>query len=135
MAKKKKSIQESATTVMVEGAEITSEEEDTPFTALCRKLTEINKTLDLTGYTIKNTTSAVINIKNQEKLADYSILAAQAMKTSEDLSELFKLGNVNYILIEGKNQKILCMTIGENKVNIIMENDADHMAVIKQLLP
>jgi predicted regulator of Ras-like GTPase activity (Roadblock/LC7/MglB family) len=134
MAKKKKSAHEAATTLLIEGVPITPYEEDPTFAMLRTRLAEINKTLGVTGYILRNANSATIDLKNQEKLTDYAILSSQAIGTSDELSELFDIGKVNHVLIEGKNQKILCLTMEGNNVAIFMENDTDHKAIIKQLL-
>jgi predicted regulator of Ras-like GTPase activity (Roadblock/LC7/MglB family) len=133
MTKKKKPIHETATTVLIEGVTITPYEEDPTFAMLRTRLAEINKTLGVTGYILRNANSATIDLKNQEKLTDYAILSAQAIGTSQELSELFDLGKVNHVLIEGKNQKILCLSTENNNVAIFMENDTDHKTIIKQL--
>ena len=133
MTKKKKPIRETATTVMIDGVPITPYVEDPTFTTLRTRLVEINKTPGVTGYILRNTTSATIDLENQDKLTDYAILSTQAVETSEELSELFTLGKVNYIIVEGKKHKVLCMILGENKVNIFMENGTDPTAIIEQL--
>ncbi|MFH1131258.1 MAG: roadblock/LC7 domain-containing protein [Pseudomonadota bacterium] len=135
MVKKKKHIHDAVETVMIDGVPITPFEEDPTFTALRTSLAEINKAPGVTGYILRNTTSAAIDLKNQEKLTNYAILSAQSIETGQELSELFDLGKVEHVLIEGKNHKIICMAIGENKVSIFMEKNADHTAIIGLLSP
>ena len=133
MTKKKKHMHDAVETVMIDGVPITPFAEDPTFTALRTCLAEINKTPGVTGYILKNTTSATIDLKNQENLTEYAILSSRAIETGLELSELLDLGKVENVLIEGKNHKIVCMIIGENRVNIFMEKDVDHVAIIEQL--
>jgi predicted regulator of Ras-like GTPase activity (Roadblock/LC7/MglB family) len=136
MVKKKKSIQETATTVVIDNeTAVPAVEEDQVFTSLCTNLVEINKCKGVVGYILRNATSATIDLKDPAKLVEYALLSSQALDSGKEISELFDLGDIENILIEGKDIKALCMTIGENKVNIFMEKDADHADILRRVLP
>ena len=38
------------------------------------------------------------------------------------------------MLVEGEKVKVLCMSIGENKVSVFMEKTATHSWIIKRIL-
>jgi predicted regulator of Ras-like GTPase activity (Roadblock/LC7/MglB family) len=133
MVKKKRSIHETATPVIVDDA--TSSEENQVFTDLSKNLAKIRKAKGVVGYILRSTTSATIDLKELEKLVDYAILSSQALDSSQEISDLFELDYVKSILIEGKEIKALCMTIDENKISIFMEKDADHADVLKKVAP
>jgi predicted regulator of Ras-like GTPase activity (Roadblock/LC7/MglB family) len=57
------------------------------------------------------------------------------LDSSREISELFELGDVDNILIEGKETKALCLVIGENKISIFMEKNADHADILKRVSP
>jgi predicted regulator of Ras-like GTPase activity (Roadblock/LC7/MglB family) len=136
MAKKKKSIQETATTLVVaEETATPAVEEDQTFTSLCTNLAEINKRKGVIGYILRNATSAAIDLKDPTKLVEYAILSSQALDSSKEISELFDLGDIENILIEGRDSKALCMAIGENKVAVFMEKDADHADILRRVPP
>jgi predicted regulator of Ras-like GTPase activity (Roadblock/LC7/MglB family) len=136
MAKKKKSIQETATTLVVaEETATPAVEEDQTFTSLCTNLAEINKRKGVIGYILRNATSAAIDLKDPTKLVEYAILSSQALDSSKEISELFDLGDSENILIEGRDSKALCMAIGENKVAVFMEKDADHADILRRVSP
>jgi predicted regulator of Ras-like GTPase activity (Roadblock/LC7/MglB family) len=136
MAKKKKSIRETTETVMIESeATVQAVEEDPTFASLRTSLTEISKCEGVTGYILRNAVSAVIDLKDPTKLADYAIMSSQAIDSSKEFSELFGLGDIENVLIEGKDAKILCLTVGENRVSVFMEKDADHKHIRKQISP
>jgi predicted regulator of Ras-like GTPase activity (Roadblock/LC7/MglB family) len=136
MVKKKKSIHETATTVVIDHeTAVPAVEEDQAFTSLRTNLAEINKCKGVIGYILRNATSATIDLKDPTKLVEYAILSSQALDSGKEISELFDLGDIENILIEGKDIKALCMTIGENKVNIFMEKDADHADILRRVSP
>jgi predicted regulator of Ras-like GTPase activity (Roadblock/LC7/MglB family) len=133
MVKQKRSIHETATTVIVENA--TSSEEDQVFTDLSKNLAEIRKAEGVIGYILRSTTAATIDLKEPEKLVEYAILSSQVLDSSREISELFELGDIESTLIEGKEIKVLCMVIGENKISIFMEKNADHADILKKVSP
>jgi predicted regulator of Ras-like GTPase activity (Roadblock/LC7/MglB family) len=133
MVKKKRSIHETATPVVVDG--VNSSEEDQVFTDLSKNLAEIRKAKGVVGYILRSTTSATIDLKEPEKLVEYAILSSQVLDSSQEISDLFELGDVESILIEGKEIKALCMAIDENKISIFMEKDADHADILKRVSP
>jgi len=133
---KKKSQQEAATTVIVDEDELSStSEEDQDFTDLSNKLAEIRKDKGVTGYIIRNTTSATIDLKEPEKIVEYAIFSSQVLDSTREISDLFELGDVESILVEGKENNALCMTINGNKISIFMEKDADHADILKRISP
>jgi len=136
MIKKKKSMNETATTMVINHeTAVPAVEEDQIFTSLRTNLAEINKCKGVIGYILRNATSATIDLKEPSKLMEYASLSSQALDSGKEISELFDLGDIENILIEGKDIKALCMTIGENKVNIFMEKDADHADILRRVSP
>ena len=136
MVKKKQSIQETATTVIVDDDPVvTLDEEDQTFKDLSNKLAEIRKDKGVIGYILRNTTSATIDLKEPEKIVEYAIFSSQVLDSSREISDLFDLGDVKSILIEGKENKALCIAIGENKISIFMEKNTDHADILKRVSP
>jgi predicted regulator of Ras-like GTPase activity (Roadblock/LC7/MglB family) len=123
MVKKTQSIQE-ATVLTVEDAHA--------FTSLRARLAEINKRQEVTGYILRNATTAIIDLKNHAPLTEYAILTSQTIDSAKEISELFNTGTIENILITGKDTKALCITRGENNVAIFMEKNADHKDILKQ---
>jgi predicted regulator of Ras-like GTPase activity (Roadblock/LC7/MglB family) len=136
MVKKKRSIHETATTIIVDDeTDVTSVEVDQVFTDLSKSLAEIRKRDGVVGYILRSTSSATIDLKEPEKIIEYAILSSQVVDSSREISDLFDLGDVESILIEGKEIKSLCMVIGENKISIFMEKNADHADILKRVSP
>jgi predicted regulator of Ras-like GTPase activity (Roadblock/LC7/MglB family) len=131
----KKSTQENATPIIVDEDEIATPEEDQTFKDLNEKLTKIRKNKGVIGYILRNTTSATIDLKEPEKIVEYAIFSSQVMDSSQEISNLLETGDVENVLIEGKENKVLCMKIDGNKISIFMEKDADDTDIQKQISP
>jgi predicted regulator of Ras-like GTPase activity (Roadblock/LC7/MglB family) len=131
----KKTSQEAATALLVDEDELGDSEEDHSFTDLSSKLAEIRKDKGVIGYIIRNATSATIDLKEPEKIVEYAIFSSQVLDSSQEISDLFELGDVKSILIEGKESNALCMTLDGNKISIFMEKDADQADILKKISP
>jgi len=130
MTKKKKSLEETATseTLTQPIAIETATAED-----LKTRLEEIKGYDGVIGYILRNATSATIDLKDPTKLIEYAILSSSALDAAEELSELFNLGDTRDILVEGRDTKILSLTIGENRISIFLEKNADIEKPLKKL--
>ena len=131
----KKTSQETETALIVDEDEVVDSEEDQSFKDLSSKLAEIRKDKGIIGYIIRNATSATIDLKEPEKIVEYAIFSSQVLDSSQEISDLFELGDVKNILIEGKESNALCMTLDGNKISIFMEKDADDASIQKQISP
>ena len=45
----------------------------------------------------------------------------------------FKLGRINHIVVEGRNAKVLSVTIGDHRISVFMNKKVDHNVVYKDL--
>jgi predicted regulator of Ras-like GTPase activity (Roadblock/LC7/MglB family) len=136
MVKKKQGIQENSTTIIVDEDDIADpSEEDQTFKDLSNKLAQIRKDKGVTGYILRNTTTATIDLKEPEKIVEYAIFSSQVLDSSREISDLYELGDVKSVLIEGKQNKTLCMNIDGNKISIFMEKNADDSDILKQISP
>jgi predicted regulator of Ras-like GTPase activity (Roadblock/LC7/MglB family) len=132
----KKTSQEAATALVVDEDELSADsEEDQTFTDLSSKLAEIRKDNGVTGYIIRNATSATIDLNEPEKIVEYALFSSQVLDSSQEISELYELGNIESILVEGKENNALCMNLDGNKISIFMEKDADHADILKRISP
>jgi len=128
MVKQKKDIQETVSELEPIAIERAAAEHN-----LRPILEEINNYDGVVGYILRNTTTAAIDLKDPTKLIDYAILSSSAFEASERLSELFDLGNVKNIIVEGKDTKTLHMRVGENNVSIFMERNADVKKILEKM--
>lgn len=86
------------------------------------------------GYILKNTKSASIDLKDPTKIIEYATLSSSTFETSEKLSDIFELGSIKQVIIEGGTAKLLSFADGENKVSVFMEKKIDHKRIYKDLL-
>jgi len=128
MVKKKRSFQEVAAV-----AEPVTVEETISLNNLRANLDEIKTYDGVIGYILRNSTSAAIELKDPTKLIDYAIISSSALDAGEELSKLFDLGAVKDIVVEGKGVKVLSLTVGENRISIFLEKDADCEKILKKL--
>jgi len=128
MVKKKRSFQEVAAVT-----EPVTVEETISLNNLRANLDEIKTYDGVIGYILRNSTSAAIELKDPTKLIDYAIISSSALDASEELSKLFDLGAVKDIVVEGKGIKVLSLTVGENRISIFLEKDADCEKILKKL--
>jgi predicted regulator of Ras-like GTPase activity (Roadblock/LC7/MglB family) len=128
MVKKKRDFQEfAAVTEPIAAEEVGSESN------LRASLEEIKTYNGVIGYILRNSSSAAIDLKDPTKIIDYAVLSSSALDASKEISKLFDLGEVQSIVVEGKNVKVLSLTINENKISIFLEKDADCEKILKKL--
>ena len=136
MVNKKQSIQKTEPPVIVENElSIPVIEEDSLFKSLNNNLKNLKNLKGIMGYIIRNAASATIDLKQSEKLVEYAIFTSQVMDSSKELAELFDLGDLVTILIEGQELKVLIMIIKENTINIFMDTSVDHINIAKKVSP
>jgi len=124
---KKKNIQEVAIAepVVIENVGILSNLHD--------RLEEVKSFEGVIGYILRDSTSAAIDLKDPSKIVEYAILSSTATETAAQISDLLDLGEPKNMVIQGKNMKVLCLTVNEDKVSVFMEKDADSERIIRKL--
>ena len=108
-------------------------EEPTSIASLRVSLDRIKSRPGIIGYIVRGPTSASVDVKDPSKIIDYAALSAEAMESSDSLSESFDLGKMCSIVLEGKNAKILLLKKGEQELTVFMEKSVDHNAIYKEL--
>jgi predicted regulator of Ras-like GTPase activity (Roadblock/LC7/MglB family) len=111
------------------------QEEDETFKDLGKKLVEIRKDQGIIGYIIRNKTSAAIDLNEPEKLVEYAIFSSQVFDAGREISTLFEIGDIRSIIIEGKENNVICMDIEGNKIAIFMEKSADYANILERVSP
>jgi len=107
---------------------------DNATTNLRVTLENINSEEGVIGYILRGPTSASVDLNDSSKIIDYAVLSATAFESSEALSKLFELGKIHNVVLEGKDVKILCATIGDQRLSVFMEKTVDHNSLYKRLI-
>lgn len=85
------------------------------------------------GYILRGPISAAVDVNDPSKIIDYAVLSAEALESSESLSEIFELGEISNIISECKTLKILSLTKGENQISVFMDKNVDHNSICKEI--
>jgi len=133
MPVRKKTIQADAEEQVDWAPKIEEKEEKTEIADLRSMLDDIKPRQGIIGYIIRGPTSASVDIKDPSKIIDYAALSSEAAESSENLSNTFGLGKVCYVILEGKNLKVLSLTKGEQQISIFMEKNVDHDQIYKEI--
>jgi hypothetical protein len=107
-------------------------EAESEYSCLAEVAQKIGAHEDVIGYILRNDSKATIDLDDQDKLVEYALLSTQAFESSSTFADEFGLGQVDSILVEGQEAKVLCVNLGENKLSIIMERFADADFVLKE---
>ena len=113
---------------------ISAESENSAFASLSTSLAEIRKLTGVIGYILRSNTMAIIDLNEGDRIVENAILSSQMHDSSIEMAELFNMGEVESVLVEGKTIKVLCMNVGENKISVFMEKSATHAGIIKRIL-
>ena len=131
---KKKTHLEISTELPDGAAVISVGDDNSVFANLAASLAEIRKLKGVMGYILRSNTSAIIDLTEQDKTIEYAVLSSQISESSSEMAKQFNLTDIESVLVEGKNVKVLCMCVGENKISVFMEKTATHAWIIKRIL-
>jgi predicted regulator of Ras-like GTPase activity (Roadblock/LC7/MglB family) len=122
-------------TELTNGVAMTSAfDEDSAFGSLGTSLSEIRKLKGVIGYILRGNTSAMLDLDELDKISQYAALAYQLNESGLEIAKQLNVAEVESVLVEGGNQKVLFMRIGENKISVFMEKSASHSSIIKRIL-
>ena len=100
---------------------------------LQEKLREIKDREGIIGYILRGADSASIDLKDPTKIVDYAVMATTAYETGEDIATLFEIGEVDTIILEGEDAKLLSSTVNKHRLSIFMDKSVDHNKLCKEL--
>jgi len=100
---------------------------------LQEKLQSIKGQEGIIGYILRGSNSASIDLKDPTKIIDYAVLSATAFEAGQDMSTMFEIGEVDSIIMEGENAKVMYMMVNGHRLSIFMENNVDHNKLCEDL--
>ena len=110
-----------------------AENEDPDYENAFAAVQEIRKREGVVGYILRGDSKATVDIDDPAKIIEYAMLSSQTFEAAETMEETFRLGNTESAIIEGKNLKVLCLRLGQNKISIFMEKRSDHTDILRVL--
>ena len=97
------------------------------------KLQEIKNQEGIIGYILRSKKSASIDVKDPTKIIDYAILSSAVFDVSQNMTEALQMGEVDTIVVESEETKLLSMNINNHRLSIFMEKSVDHNKLYKNL--
>ena len=122
-------------TQLDEEATCPTENEDSNYADLLETVQEIRKRTGVVGFIFKSDSKATVDINDSAKIIEYAMLSSEAFDSAKTLAATFKTGDTENILVEGKNLKMLCSELGQNKISIFMEKTCNHTSILRDLTP
>ena len=100
---------------------------------MLEKLQEIKDQEGIIGYILRGSKSASIDLKDPTKIIDYAVLSSAAFDASNNMTEALQMGEVNKIVVESEETKLLSMNINNHRLSIFMEKSVDHNQLYRNL--
>jgi predicted regulator of Ras-like GTPase activity (Roadblock/LC7/MglB family) len=101
------------------------QEEDSGYEEVLAVAQEIRKNNKVLGYILKSKSKATVDLNEPAKIVEHAMLSSQAFESSQAIAESLDLGEVGTAVVEGKDAKVLCLNLGENKVSLFLKKEAD----------
>ena len=100
---------------------------------LQEKLQEIKDQKGIIGYILRDQKSASMDLKDPTKIIEYAILSSTAFDVSRNMTENLQMGEIDNIVVESKETKLLAMNVNNQRLSIFMEKNVDHDKLYKNL--
>ena len=100
---------------------------------MLEKLQEIKDQEGIIGYILRGSKKASIDLKDPTKIIDYAVLSSAAFDASNNMTEALQMGEVNKIVVESEETKLLSMNINNHRLSIFMEKSVDHNKLYRNL--
>lgn len=100
---------------------------------LQEKLQEIKEQEGINGYILRGSKSASIDLKDPTKIIEYAVLSSTTFDMSENMTETLQLGEINTIVLESEETKLLSMNTNDHRLSVFMEKSVDHDKLSKSL--
>ena len=97
------------------------------------KLQEIKNQEGIIGYILRSEKSASIDLKDPTKMIDYALLSSTVFDLSQNMTENLQMDEVNSIVVESEETKILSMNIDNHRLSLFMEKHVNHDKLCKKL--
>jgi predicted regulator of Ras-like GTPase activity (Roadblock/LC7/MglB family) len=100
---------------------------------LQEKLQEIKDQEGIIGYILRGSKSASIDLKDSTNIIDYAVLSSATFDAGRDMTETLQMGEVENIVVESEETKLLSMNVDSYRLTIFMEKSFDHKSLYKNL--
>jgi predicted regulator of Ras-like GTPase activity (Roadblock/LC7/MglB family) len=113
----------------------TSETDDTEdeIEKMHEKLQEIKDQEGIIGYILRGSKKASIDLKDPTKVIDYAVLSSTAFDAAHNMTEALQMGELDTIIVESEETKLLSMNVNNHRLSIFMEKSVNHKKLYKNL--
>ena len=101
--------------------------------SLQEKLQEIKDQEGIIGYILRDEKSASIDLKDPKKIIEYAMLSSTAFDVGQNISEDLQMGELQTILLESEETKLLSMNIDDQRLSLFMEKNVNHEKIYKEI--
>jgi hypothetical protein len=100
-----------------------------PLETIQKKLRQVKNQEGMIGYILRGKDSASIDLNDPTKIIDYAILSTTIFETGQEMSTMYEIGNVDSIVLESQNAKVLSLEVCDHRLSVFMEQNVDHQQV------
>ena len=100
---------------------------------LQQKLRDLKDQEGIIGYILRGSKSAAIDLKDPKKIIEYAVLSSTIFDESQTMTDTLQLGNIDTIVIESEDIKLLSMNLEDMRITIFMEKSVDHNKLYEDL--
>ena len=112
---------------------LTKDKSEEPYINLSLNLENVKDREGVIGYIIKNSKYASVEFNDPTKIIDYAMLSTESIETGELISEIFQIGSMNSVVVEGNDIKVLLLVIGDQRISIFMNRRVDQNKILRDL--
>ncbi|MCJ7613198.1 hypothetical protein MUO71_00315 [Candidatus Bathyarchaeota archaeon] len=112
---------------------MTYKKPETEAEVLQEKLQDIKDQEGIIGYILRSPKSASIDLKDPKKIIEYAMLSSTAFDVALNMTEALQLGELETILVESEETKLLSMNINDHRLSLFMEKSVNHDKIYKEL--
>ena len=99
-----------------------------------KKLQNINAQKGILGYILRGSKSASVDLKDPTKIVDYAMFSATALDVGRNMRGTLQMGEVDTIVVESEETKLLSMNINNYHLCLFMEKSVDHDKLYRKLV-
>ena len=101
--------------------------------SLHEKLKDLKSQEGILGYILRGSNSAAIDLNDPTKIIDYAVLSSAVLDVSFSMTENLPVGEIETVVVETENTKLLSMNVGEKRLSIFMEKNVDHNRLLNEM--
>jgi len=100
---------------------------------LQEKLQDIKQQKGIIGYILRGSQTAAIDLKDPTKIIEYASISSSVFEVSYDIAKTLQIGELDTLVVESEETKILSMIINDHRLSIFMEKTFDHKRLCNDL--